>query len=94
MGDKKTVLEVLGEPAWTRERMFSDVLKRWKNQGDLDRLIEGWTRNLEKRQFTPKAAPILGQDNEYILTNLLGLSQEDVSALEKESIIYATSCRK
>ena len=84
MDDKKTVLKVLGEPAWTREGMFSDVLKRWKNQGDLDRLIEEWTRNLEKMQFTPKAAPILGQDNEYILINLLRLSQKDVSVLEKE----------
>jgi len=146
----RSLCKVLGEPAWTREERFSDPLSRWKNQGELDSLIEGWTRNLEKRQamdilqqagvpagavlnvkevmtdphllergafevidhpggigkfphpkqmaaifskspkFIPKAAPTLGQDNEYVLTNLLEMSQEDISGLEKEGIIGTT----
>ena len=41
-------------------------------------------------KFTPKAAPTLGQDNEYVLTTLLEMSQEDISELEKEGIIGKT----
>lgn len=35
--------QALGNPPWTKEERFSDVLSRHKNHDDLDRLIEGWT---------------------------------------------------
>jgi crotonobetainyl-CoA:carnitine CoA-transferase CaiB-like acyl-CoA transferase len=35
--------KALGNPAWTREERFSDVLSRWHNQDELDSLIEEWT---------------------------------------------------
>ena len=37
----------MDEPAWTREEKFSDPLKRWRNQEDLDRHIEAWTSRLD-----------------------------------------------
>lgn len=33
----------IGDPPWTREERFSDVLGRWRNRDDLDRLIATWT---------------------------------------------------
>ncbi len=35
--------EALGNPAWAREDRFSDAFRRWKNQDELDKLIEEWT---------------------------------------------------
>ena len=34
-----------------------------------------------------KAAPTLGQDNEYVLGTLLGLSHEEIRALEEKKVI-------
>jgi len=33
----------LGNPPWTEEERFSDVVSRYRNHDDLDRLIEEWT---------------------------------------------------
>ncbi len=33
----------LGDPAWTRENRFNDVLGRYAHQDELDRLLENWT---------------------------------------------------
>lgn len=33
----------IGNPPWTKEERFADQLSRWKNQDELDRLIEEWT---------------------------------------------------
>ena len=33
----------LGNPPWTKDERFSDALSRYKNQDDLDKLVEEWT---------------------------------------------------
>lgn len=33
----------IGNQDWTRESRFADMLSRWHNQEELDKLIEGWT---------------------------------------------------
>ena len=33
----------MGEPAWTKEERFEDVVSRFRNQDELDKLIEAWT---------------------------------------------------
>ena len=35
--------KALGNPAWAQEDRFSDAFRRWKNQDELDKLIEEWT---------------------------------------------------
>lgn len=39
----RSLCRVMGDPPWTRDERFSDILGRWQNQGELDRLIEQWT---------------------------------------------------
>ena len=34
---------IIGDPPWTKDKRFSDILSRYKNQDELDKLIEGWT---------------------------------------------------
>ena len=34
----------IGSPEWTKKEEFSDELSRWKNQEQLDNLIEEWTK--------------------------------------------------
>ncbi len=33
----------IGDPAWAEEARFADAVSRWKNQAELNRLIEQWT---------------------------------------------------
>lgn len=33
----------MGNPEWTRDEMFADPCRRWKNQGRLDELVSVWT---------------------------------------------------
>ncbi len=39
----KALCQVMGNPEWTRDPKFGDVVSRWKNQNELDKLIEQWT---------------------------------------------------
>jgi benzylsuccinate CoA-transferase BbsF subunit len=138
--------DVLGNPEWTKKEAFSDELSRWKNQDELDKLVEAWTRNyepyevmtrlqesgvaatvslnvkdlvsdpqLKAREFfiendhpvlgklglaglpwkhdesnkgNYSTAPLLGEDNQYVFGELLGLSDEEIAKLEKEKVIY------
>jgi len=34
------------------------------------------------------AAPVMGQHNEYVFKEILGLSQEEISKLTEEKVIY------
>ena len=135
----------IGNPLWTTEEKFSDVLNRWKNQDELDKLIEEWTvqhdhyeamqilqsagvpagavltnkellldPHLKNRNFytlithpevgtrplagmsfklskTPgnirRSAPCLGEHNEYVFGELLGMSTKDMEQLAEEGII-------
>jgi benzylsuccinate CoA-transferase BbsF subunit len=33
----------IGNPDWTKETKFEDMVSRWRNQGELDKLVELWT---------------------------------------------------
>lgn len=139
--------KALGNPAWTREERFSDVLSRWQNQDELDSLIEEWTcqhdhyeamrilqqagvpagavldpkevlqePHLRERGFWQlveqgpevgkrpqpmqmpakfnqswggplRAAPRLGEHNEQILGELLGIPKDEIARLEEEKVI-------
>ena len=37
----------IGNPSWTKEEKFSDRYNRWKNQEELDKLVEEWTIKYE-----------------------------------------------
>ncbi len=38
---------VLGDPPWTKQQKFSNVLGRWKNQDELDGHINEWTKQYD-----------------------------------------------
>jgi crotonobetainyl-CoA:carnitine CoA-transferase CaiB-like acyl-CoA transferase len=135
----------VGNPHWAEDQKFSDLLIRYQNQDELDKLIEDWTSQHDKyevmqilqqaevpstavvpsselldnshfkqRDFfesvthlktgthvypgfpvrfseTPISirmpAPTLGQHNEYILMNLLGMTEQQINQLAEEEII-------
>jgi crotonobetainyl-CoA:carnitine CoA-transferase CaiB-like acyl-CoA transferase len=56
----------MGDPAWTRRTKFADALSRYKNHDELDKFIERWTKQRDKRdvmqilqQANVAAAPVL-----------------------------------
>jgi benzylsuccinate CoA-transferase BbsF subunit len=135
----------MGYPPWTQWHRFADALSRYENHDEMDKLIEEWTSQRDKREVmgilqkagvaaapvlnygevlsdpqivergffetvtrpvtgthpypgtpmkfaeTPlsirKAAPTLGEDNEYILTKLLKMSKQEIEQLAAEEII-------
>ena len=141
----KAFCQVIGSPSWTKEQRFTDTLGRWKNQDELDRLIDEWTikhdcyqvmhilqkvgvsagpvlgradlysdPHLKERSFfrevthreagthlypgmcfkfskTPADIRIppncLGEHNEYVYGEILGMSREEIAQLEEEEII-------
>ncbi len=142
----KAFCSAIGNPEWTKKEEFGDELSRWKNQEELDRLIEEWTKrhnhyevmktlqeagvtagaslnveeiasdhHLKDRGFlvdieypvvgnlrlpglpwrlsdTPKGnyyhSPLIGEHNDYVFSQLLGMSTEDVRRLEEDRVIY------
>jgi len=137
--------QALGEPPWTKDKRFATLSGRLKNSDELDRLVEGWTREhtaeevmtllqeqgvaagvvqnasdlandpqLKARDFfveldhpelgktisdatpirlsdTPagyvRAAPVQGQDNDYVYGNLLGMSEDEIAELRQQGVI-------
>lgn len=135
----------IGNPPWAKEERFCDALSRWRNQDELDRLIEDWTSQhdhyevmhilqregvpagpvmdqrdayhdaqlisrgffevvshreagthlypgmLWKMPKTPmsirRPPPCLGEHNDYVFRDVLGMSEDEVAELEKENII-------
>ena len=41
----KAFCNAIGNPQWTEDKRFTDELRRFKNQDELERLIGEWTRN-------------------------------------------------
>ncbi len=140
----RSLCRVMGDPPWTRDERFYDVLSRWQNKDELDRLIEQWTSHhdyyelmstlqqagvkagavlnvaelvedshLGERGFfeplhhpeagthlypgvswkmsgTPGSlrlpAPCFGEHNEYVLSQLLGLSTDEILRLAEEGV--------
>lgn len=65
----RSLVELMGSPAWANDDRFSTVAGRIQHQEDLDRGIEAWTQTLEKYQLADRcqaagvrAAPV--QSNE------------------------------
>ncbi len=143
----KRFVEAIGNPPWTKEEKFADSLSRWKNQTELDKLIEEWTvlhspyetmdilqkagvaagavitsaelltdphlkargiyhevdrsvigkhpypiasapQRLSKSPVTiRRPAPLLGEHNDYVLGELLGISKEEIKSLAEKQII-------
>ena len=135
----------LGNPSWTENSKFSTLPGRLENAEELDKLVEGWTRErtaeevmallqdqgvaagvvqaasdlpndpqLRARNFfieldhpelgktiadaTPiklsdtsakynRAAPIVGQDNDYVYGELLGMREDEIAELRQQGII-------
>ena len=142
----EALCRVMGDPAWTRDELFSDAHSRWRNQEHLDKLIEEWTINYShyevmemlqasgvaavpsfsaeelfsdphlkareaatevqhsvlgkqvvfnapwKLSETParieKAAPLLGEHNEYVFGQLLGMPKAEITRLVEEKVLY------
>ena len=135
----------MGRPELAEDVRFIDIVSRYENQDELDRIIEAWTveqdhceamrilqdagvpagavltapelltdPHLNDRGFievvthpeagtfplrgviwklskTPgsirKSAPCLGEHNEYVLGELLGMSKEEIGKLAEEEVI-------
>lgn len=136
--------KVTGHPEWTNDRRFGTLLSRKRNEEELDRLVEEWTRerspeevanllqavgvpagvvsNAKDQREDPQlkhyrffreldhpsmgklgfyhppgfklsgvapevsAPPVLGQDNEYVCTQILGLSDEEFVELIQDGV--------
>ncbi len=135
-------------PEWLTDPRFTDLLSRWQNHEELDRLIEGWTSRhdhyviqemlqqsgvraaavitLEEQLYrdphvkdrdvyqwityhdgkadpifrapwvfskTPtvmdQPSPYIGQHNDYILGEVLGMSKDDINQLVEEQVVGA-----
>ena len=134
-----------GKPPWAEDERFATLSGRLSNAEELDRLVEGWTRErtaeevmamlqgegvaagvvqdagdlandpqLKARGFfiemdhpemgktvsdaapiklsdTPagyvRAAPLQGQDNDYVYKQLLGMSEDEIAGLRQQRII-------
>ena len=48
--------------------------------------IPGRYSAIDKPRYTP--APCLGEDNQQVFGDLLGLSQEEIERLQEEKVIY------
>jgi len=46
----QALCEAMGNPPWTEEERFWDALSRWRNQDELDGLIEKWTMTKDHRE--------------------------------------------
>ena len=69
------------------DRGFFDIIDHGEGVGKrpIPAQIPAKFNNIEK--FVPARAPRFGQDNHYVFGELLGISNEDIAALEAEKII-------
>ncbi len=142
----EALAKAIGSPAWAKKTEFKDEPSRRKNQDELNRLIEAWTRQyrqyevmellqkagaaagaslnikdlvsdpqLKARKFFIEAEhpvlgnitlaglpwraegkikgnysypPLLGEHNDYVFGELLGLSDKEIAKLKEEKVIY------
>ena len=139
------LVEIMGRPSWAFEERFSDSISRWKNQGELDKLITSWTKerdhyevfhmlqaagvpagpvldikevyedpHIQQMGFFEEAtkkwsgtylypgmqwkltktpnhirttAPCLGEHNDYVFGEVMGLSRKELADLEEKNVI-------
>ena len=141
----RALCRAMGDPPWSSDERFADAFGRWRNQEELDGLIEGWTQghthhelmemlqragvaampafdgeelfhdpHVRERGFLAEVehpevgrqtmpglsmvlshtpghirshAPLLGQHNDYVFGELLGIAQQDIAALVAQGVI-------
>ena len=145
-GEWKSLCDVMGNPAWTKENKFVDKKNRLENLDELDAHMSEWTKSythyevmemlqkvevaampcldMEERFSDPqlqardvyvslehpvsgmeyvtnvpwkmsetpggivRPAPMMGQHNDYVFKELLGMSQEQVDKLTEEKVFF------
>ena len=141
----EALCKLMGNPDWTKKEAFSDELKRWENQEELDKYLAGWTRRYSADELTEmlqkagiaaipsfstkqlhydehlaargffrqpnhavignkvlarlpitfngsselnyQTPPLLGEHNDYVFGELLGLSKEEIRQLTEDKIL-------
>jgi benzylsuccinate CoA-transferase BbsF subunit len=87
---------VAAVPAFDSEELFTDPHCRERNvfvptetatEGQLYAVAPPWKFSETPAQVT-KAAPQLGQNNDYVLRELLGLSQKDIDKRTADGVLY------
>ena len=87
---------VAAVPAFNGREMFTDPHCRERNafvptehatEGRLYAVAPPWKFSETPARVT-KAAPQLGEDNDYVLGKLLGLSDEEIARLTKDGVLY------
>ena len=87
---------VAAVPAFDGKELFTDPHCRERNafvptehatEGRLYAVAPPWKFSEIPAQVT-KAAPQLGEDNDYVLRELLGLSQKEIDKLTAEKVLY------
>jgi benzylsuccinate CoA-transferase BbsF subunit len=87
---------VAAVPAFDGREMFTDPHCRERNvfvptehatEGQLYAVAPPWKFSETPAQVT-KAAPQLGEDNDYVLRELLGLSQKEIDKLTNDGVLY------
>ena len=71
-----------------RERGFYEVARHHPSTGMPPLPYAGWPWKMsETPAVPPKAAPLMGEHNGFVLRELLGLTAEEVARLEAEGVI-------
>lgn len=68
----RALCRVMGDPSWSRDPRFGDMLSRHRNQDELDKLISEWTREQDHYEVMHKlqqagvpAGPFMKEDEAY-----------------------------
>jgi benzylsuccinate CoA-transferase BbsF subunit len=95
--------KAIGNSQWTKDPRFADKYKRPQNTDESERktfvhidhpivgaeVIYGLPRKLSGVSPRPaRHAPLLGEHNEYVFREILGLSEGEIAQLTDEKIIY------
>ena len=141
----ESLCRIMGNPDWTKKEEFSDELKRWENQEELEKYLSEWTRQhgayelaamlqkagiaaipsfstkqlthdkhinsrgffrspnhsilgervlaglpiklSENPELNYRTPPLLGEHNDYVFGELLGLSREEIRRLTEEKVL-------
>jgi crotonobetainyl-CoA:carnitine CoA-transferase CaiB-like acyl-CoA transferase len=49
--DWQVLARFMGKDSWAEEERFSTPMKRWENSDDIDRYVEGWTKQFKKDEL-------------------------------------------
>jgi benzylsuccinate CoA-transferase BbsF subunit len=50
----ESLLRLMGNPGWTEKEEFSDELRRWENQDELDKNLSEWTKQYGAYELTAR----------------------------------------